>query len=512
MSLPQSPSTEKITLVPIEQIGQSIFVNLALRNKEIADLADSISEQGMLTPIVVTDMPHNIDNGMYEIIMGHRRLLAAKALEWTHLPCIIKQMDDRQILLAQCAENAQRLDDSIWSQADYIGKLMTEEAQRPALTIKEVAHALGKTQQWVGRRFQISKIEAEVRANIPKGFSDLHIELLAQFSDAIQRKILKEAKHSGQPLENFAEFKRFTKSFQRNFDTAIFDPKNAELYPHAGACTTCPMRRNNRPDLFEVGSAKITKDDCCLNSICWGKKTALHFDGVRVQISGQYLGAQFASDLYGNRPEWVQPSHTFFAAKEKQKPGDVPVYFFTGQNAGKVLWFTPIASAHKKKSKLPSNASPKEILKEKIAANMQRTDARRKTSAIQKLLAHLEKMPAPENPNVLLALLTVFGTNRREKYLNSHIELWKKYNKAVGSGDTDGKAISKAAWEQVLPVLISRLKVPGLEYVQPYTKEALHIAEAFNIDFSEMQNEAVEAIKPPAAIDKLKAEMKALNK
>ena len=50
---------------------------------------DSIKKRGIITPVLVR--PHN---SMYEMISGHRRLYAAKALGISRIPAFIRTMDD----------------------------------------------------------------------------------------------------------------------------------------------------------------------------------------------------------------------------------------------------------------------------------------------------------------------------------------------------------------------------------------------------------------------------------
>lgn len=72
---------------------------------EIADLADSIREHGVLQPMVVRQ-----SDSHYELIAGERRLRAAQAAGWDRVPVQVKQVSDQQMAELAIVENVQRKD------------------------------------------------------------------------------------------------------------------------------------------------------------------------------------------------------------------------------------------------------------------------------------------------------------------------------------------------------------------------------------------------------------------
>ncbi|QDU91132.1 putative chromosome-partitioning protein ParB [Pirellulimonas nuda] len=73
---------------------------------EIADLADSIREHGVLQPLVVRPM----EEGGYQLIAGERRLRAAQAAGWRQAPVQLKNVSDQQMAELAIVENVQRKD------------------------------------------------------------------------------------------------------------------------------------------------------------------------------------------------------------------------------------------------------------------------------------------------------------------------------------------------------------------------------------------------------------------
>lgn len=73
--------------------------------KELQELADSISEHGVLQPLLVRR-----DGKGYQIIAGERRYQASKLAEISKVPVIVKDVDDTEVLALALIENLQRSD------------------------------------------------------------------------------------------------------------------------------------------------------------------------------------------------------------------------------------------------------------------------------------------------------------------------------------------------------------------------------------------------------------------
>lgn len=88
---------------------------------ELARLADSIKENGILQPLTV----RKTLNG-YELISGERRLRAAKSAGLKKVPCIIISADDTSSAVYSIIENLQREDLTFFEEAKAISNLINE--------------------------------------------------------------------------------------------------------------------------------------------------------------------------------------------------------------------------------------------------------------------------------------------------------------------------------------------------------------------------------------------------
>ena len=81
-------------------------------------LIDSISNLGVLTPIIVRDLK----DGSYEIISGHRRVEACRRLNIETIPCIVKELTREEAIIVLVDLNLQR-DEILPSEKAYAYKM-----------------------------------------------------------------------------------------------------------------------------------------------------------------------------------------------------------------------------------------------------------------------------------------------------------------------------------------------------------------------------------------------------
>ena len=86
---------------------------------DVTELARSIEEKGLLQPLIVRPV-----GSRYEVVVGSRRLAAAKVAQLTRIPAIVRDMDDGEAISLSLMENIQRSDLEPEEEAEAILKLM----------------------------------------------------------------------------------------------------------------------------------------------------------------------------------------------------------------------------------------------------------------------------------------------------------------------------------------------------------------------------------------------------
>lgn len=135
---------EKINVLQINEPKHAMRSDA--RNEDIESLAKSIEQFGLLQPITLRKI-----GDRYEVIAGHRRLLAHKHLGYPFIPAIVREADEADSDAMKVHENLYRADVNPVDQAAFLYEYM----QRSNLTIEELAKQLNRTVAWVNSRIQI---------------------------------------------------------------------------------------------------------------------------------------------------------------------------------------------------------------------------------------------------------------------------------------------------------------------------------------------------------------------
>lgn len=152
----------------------------------LSELADSIRSQGVIQPIVV----RSVGVGQYEIIAGERRWRAAKLAGLTHVPAVVRQLDDQSALAIALIENIQRENLTAIEEARAIRQL----ADSFALTHEQVAQTLGRSREAVSNLLRLLKLEFSVQEAVLDGqLSAGHARCLVALPEAEQQRLAQQA-------------------------------------------------------------------------------------------------------------------------------------------------------------------------------------------------------------------------------------------------------------------------------------------------------------------------------
>ena len=89
---------------------------------ELAELSDSIKQNGILQPLLVREKGEH-----YEIVAGERRFQAAKLAKLEEVPVVIKAISDEEVFKLALIENLQRSDLSPIEEAQGYKQLIKQE-------------------------------------------------------------------------------------------------------------------------------------------------------------------------------------------------------------------------------------------------------------------------------------------------------------------------------------------------------------------------------------------------
>lgn len=134
------------------------------RDDELEELKRSIQENGLLQPLVVRPEP-NARGERFQLVAGERRLRSVMALGWESVPAVIREVDDRTLLVLALVENIQRESLGPLEEAEGYQVLVEEFS----LTQGEVADAVGKSRSSVANALRLLRLPPSVRRLLAGG-------------------------------------------------------------------------------------------------------------------------------------------------------------------------------------------------------------------------------------------------------------------------------------------------------------------------------------------------------
>ncbi len=163
LAQPKLPPEGEQRVVPIDQIrGGKLNPRREFREDDLAELAESIRQKGLVQPIVVR--PDRIAGG-YEIVAGERRWRAAQRAGQHTMPVIVRDLSDQEVLELGIIENVQRADlNAIEEAAGY-----RELIERFGYTQDQLADVIGKSRSHLANTLRLLKLPEAVQGLVQEG-------------------------------------------------------------------------------------------------------------------------------------------------------------------------------------------------------------------------------------------------------------------------------------------------------------------------------------------------------
>ena len=145
--------------------------------EKMAELITSIKEVGVLQPPVV----RSIGDGRYELIMGERRLRAAKAAGLSEIPVIIRQTPDDQLLREALLENIHRSELNALEEGAAYEQLLNDFNY----THDELAQKIGRSRPHISNTLRLLQLPPSVQRRVAAGvLSAGHARALLALGDS----------------------------------------------------------------------------------------------------------------------------------------------------------------------------------------------------------------------------------------------------------------------------------------------------------------------------------------
>ena len=160
------PAAETVRTIPVERLRANPYqrrtIAIADADPSLIELSSDIALHSIHQPLVVRPDPG--EPGCYQIAAGHRRHAAARLAGLSTVPCIVRPLDDRQMLDVVFSENYHRADISPIDRAHLI-----QEYVDAGLTHQQIADRLSLSRPTVSNALRLLKLPDYVQASIISG-------------------------------------------------------------------------------------------------------------------------------------------------------------------------------------------------------------------------------------------------------------------------------------------------------------------------------------------------------
>jgi ParB family chromosome partitioning protein len=163
LSQEKLPPEGEQRVVPIDQVrGGKLNPRKDFREDELAELAESIRQRGLVQPIVVRA---DRAAGVYEIVAGERRWRAAQRAGLHMVPVIVRDLSDQEVLELAIIENVQRADLNAIEEATGYRDLI----ERFGYTQDRLAEVIGKSRSHLANTLRLLKLPDSVQGLVQHG-------------------------------------------------------------------------------------------------------------------------------------------------------------------------------------------------------------------------------------------------------------------------------------------------------------------------------------------------------
>jgi len=161
-----------LDLLPVEKPNE-IALDLIRRNPaqprrsfdetELRELAESLKTKGVLQAILVRPDPK--EAGKYQIIAGERRWRAARMAGMTHIPAVVREVDELALLEFGIIENVQRAELNPIDEAEAYEALI----KRFGRTQDSLATSVGKSRTHIANTLRLLQLPEASRVHVRAG-------------------------------------------------------------------------------------------------------------------------------------------------------------------------------------------------------------------------------------------------------------------------------------------------------------------------------------------------------
>ena len=250
----------------------------------LAELAESIRQQGVLQPIGVRP----IDENRFEVVFGERRYRASLMAGLETVPAVIYEVSDEVAEEMAVTENLQRKDVTPIEEANAYQKLI--ESGRH--DVHSLAVQFGKSEDYIRTRLKFTTLIPEIAALLETDEITISVASeICRYGEDIQSEVYDRHQKEGviygswRGMKAVDVAKRIESDYTTDLDRYSFDKT---------LCKSCPHNTNNMMLFCEGSCGK------CANRKCLEDMNMAYLVERAVQMSGEHPTAMLARSAYNS--------------------------------------------------------------------------------------------------------------------------------------------------------------------------------------------------------------------
>jgi len=147
--------------LPVDQLFPNPWNRTAYTTEGLQELVTSLKAIGVQEPLVIR-LRSTDPEPYYEIICGWRRWVAATEAQFSQLPCVIRNLSDRDVKLINVTHNLAYEEIPALDKARMVHRLIDEEG----LTPSEAAQVFGQAESWVAKLLNFLELPDKALENL----------------------------------------------------------------------------------------------------------------------------------------------------------------------------------------------------------------------------------------------------------------------------------------------------------------------------------------------------------
>lgn len=323
----------------------------------LQELAASIKSMGVAQPILIRPvMPTAEAPEEFEIVAGERRYRASVIAGMSTIPAMCRTLSDLDAAKIRILENLQREDPHPMEEAEGYQQLMLQHG----FSADQLADEVKKSRAYIYGRLKLCALTTDVREQFLNDQIPASTALLIARIPVpkLQVQAMREiaSPQYGEPLSYRRAVDHVQTRYMLNLAEARFPINDAKLLASAGACSKCPKRTGNQPELYpDVKSA-----DVCTDPDCHAEKRTAHDAAIVVAANKKGIpvlegddARRLLSDRWTTTSELVTADANLYQfqrnaphTKNNGKPADIlgvdalpPVAKYAKTSDGSVIAF-----------------------------------------------------------------------------------------------------------------------------------------------------------------------------